>query len=161
MTELLGAAGRAFLKDFLGTLVVLGAGLWAAPNFDSALLIAVAAIVGSVRAGLKSVTVFVPQLTFEHLLAGRYGFLARYAYVLDAAVQAAIAALLALGVGFADWFLTGDPTLEGAKLLFTTGMIAVASAVWTVIQGALTPGTSPARARGFTPPPKAVAPPQA
>jgi hypothetical protein len=154
MTGLLGAAGRAFLKDFISTLVVLGAGIWMAPNFNSALLIAVAAIVGSTRAGLKALTVFIPQLTFERLLAGRGGFLAAYAYVFDAAVQALISGLVALGVGLADLFLAGDPTLEGAKLFVTAGLIAVGSAVVTAIQGAFTKGTAPARARGFVTPPK-------
>lgn len=151
MTALLGAAGRAFVKDFMAALLVLGAGIWLAPNLGSALLIALAAIVGSTRAGLKALVVFVPQLSLEHWASGKGGFFAKYAYVGDAAIQALIAGLLTLGVGLADLFLAGDPTLEGAKLFATAGLIALGSAVITAIQGALTRGTYPAPSAGITP----------
>ena len=152
MTALLGAAGRAFLKEFGASLLVLGAGIWMAPNKDQAILIALAAIVGSVGAGLKALTVFVPQLTFEHWAAGKGGVFARYAYVADAAVRAMVSGLIALGVGLADWFVQGDPTLGGAKLFITAGLIAIGSAVVTAIQGAFTKGTSPSPPTGLTTP---------
>jgi len=161
MTELLGGAGRAFLKDFFVALLVLGAGIWAAPDYNQAFLIAVTAVVGATRAGIKAVTVFFPQLTLERILGQRGGFVGKYAYVGDALIQSSLAALAALGLGLADYFIAGDATIEGAKLLATTAILAFGSGVVTIIQGALTKGTYPAPATALPgTAPTASTPPQ-
>jgi hypothetical protein len=54
MKQLLGDAGRAFLRAFIGALIILLPGILAAPNLDQTYALGVAAFISSVVAGLKA-----------------------------------------------------------------------------------------------------------
>ena len=124
MTGLLSNAGRAFLRAFLGAVLPLAIGILAAPNLDQALLLATAALIAGLDAGIKTVQVFVPQLTTGNDVA-------------DAFLRAGISALLILLPG-----VYAAPNLETAKGALTALIVGIATALIRVAQGLFTTGES-------------------
>lgn len=141
MEKLLFAAATSFLRSFGITFVGFAVGILGATNLSSARALSIAALAASVAAGLRTIQIFIPQLSFAAFLPQPWA-----AYV-DA---------------FARQFLAvGTPTLAGwlaapnwgawhsALLGILTG---AAVAGIRAIQGLLTPGNSPAPSTGLPTP---------
>jgi len=125
--------GRAFLRAFVASAVVVGVGVLSAPDLNQMYALGVAAIVASLSAGFKAVQVFVPQLS----IGGNYG------EIITVALQAGLAAFLVTIVGVLD-----APNLELNKATVTGVLVAVGVAILRALQGVLTAGESPAPAAG-------------
>lgn len=134
MRDLLSAMGRAFLRAFFASGVVLAVGVLSAPNLDAMLSLGVAALIASISAGLKAVQVFVPQLS----IAGKYGEVA------TVALQAGLAAFLVSLIGLLD-----APEFGITRSLLIGAVIAVGTAILRALQGFFTVGESPSPGSGF------------
>jgi hypothetical protein len=141
MKQLLGDAGRAFLRAFIGALIILLPGVLSAPNLDQSYALGVAAFISSVVAGLKALTVFLPQLSFTTWVGPQIGPL------LDAFVQAFIGSLVILLPGVAN-----APDLSTAKSLIVGVLIGALTAGVRAAQGLLTTGDQPLPATGLRTP---------
>lgn len=147
MLTLMSEAGRSFLRAFVGSIVILGPGVLAAPSFHQAVLLGMAAVVASIAAGLKALQVFIPKLSFKSISAlGIY-----YVYV-DSFVRAFIAAFLTSIIG-----IFAMPTFGFSKSLIISVLIAAATAGVRAVQGLLTHGEPPAPSSGLTVPPQTPA----
>jgi len=134
MRDLLSAMGRAFLRAFVASGVVLAVGVLSAPNLDAMLSLSVAALIASLSAGLKAVQVFVPQLA----LGGKYG------EVITVAIQAGLSAFLVSAVGLLD-----APEFGITRSALIAVIVAVGTAVLRALQGFLTVGEHPSPGSGF------------
>lgn len=141
MTTLLFAAGTAFLRSFGVTFLLALTGILAAPNVEAAVALSIAALVASIVAGLRTIQVFIPQLSFGSLIPQPYGAWA------DAFARAFLAALVtALGGLLAMPELPTDTSVWFAAL---TGALVVGV---RALQGLATPGESPSPPTGVTNP---------
>lgn len=149
MLTLLSEAGRSFLRAFVGTLIILAPGVLAAPNLGGATLLGTAALVAAVVAGLKTIQVFIPQLSFKSITAlGAY-----YVYV-DSFVRAFLGTFITLSIG-----ILSAPNLDLTKSLIVGVLVAAVTAGVRAIQGFLTPGDVPAPAQGLVLPSQVVVTP--
>jgi hypothetical protein len=139
VTDLLGEVGRAVWKDGLAAFFVVVLGILNAPNTDAAVATGIAGSLFIASTVLKAVQVYAPKVTLEKLAPNF-----KYGYVFDGALRAFLSGLITLGLG-----VLAAPSLDDAKLLATSGLIALATAVITALQGTLTRGTSPAPATGL------------
>jgi hypothetical protein len=147
MAHLLSEAGRSFLRAFVGSLLILLPGVLASPNFATTRGLAIAALIASVTAGIKAIQVFVPQLTFEHVLNHAYAAIA------DSFARAFLGSLLVLLPG-----VLSAPDFSTGKGLFVAALIAAVTAGVRALQGFLTPGDVPAPQTGLVTPDQKVAP---
>ncbi|MEM3041055.1 MAG: hypothetical protein QXU32_02520 [Nitrososphaerales archaeon] len=134
----LSGAGRAFLAAFGSTLLLLATGVLTAPDVATAQVVAVAALIASVSAGVKALVSWVPLLSFRSLLPQPLA-----AWV-DAFVQGFVGALL---VGLANWLDAGDVSNYNTAL--TAIFVGALVAGVRVLQGLLTEGEYPLLEKGF------------
>jgi hypothetical protein len=136
MTGVLSAAGRAFLRAFAGSLLVLLPGVLAAPNLNEFKGLGVAALIASLTAAFKVLETFVPQLS----IPGQYG------PILTSGLQAGVSAFIVFFPG-----VYTAPDLNGVKAGLTALLVGVATAVARALQGGFTQGEFPAPTRGLQP----------
>jgi len=131
MTNFLSEVGRSFLRAFAASILVLSTGVLAAPNLNEAYLLATAAILASVTAGLKAIQVFVPGFSWGKVF-GNYGSIA------DSFTRALLGSLIVLIPG-----VYTAPDLSSAKALGTAAIVAAVTAGVRAIQGQFTKGDFP------------------
>lgn len=147
MLVLLSEAGRSFLRAFGASLLILLPGVLSAPNLSSTTGLGIAALIASVAAGLKSVQVFVPQLSFKSVLPAKVKIWGNY---VDSFARAFFAALLVSVLG---WLAM--PSLSFERSVLVGLLVGAVTAGFRAVQGSLTPGDVPAPQAGLaTPPPK-------
>lgn len=134
MRALLSAMGRAFLRAFAASAVIMGVGVLSAPNLDSMYALAVAALIASISAGLKAIQVFVPKLA----VGGNYG------EILTVSIQAGLSAFLVSVIGILD-----APEFGVTRSLLIGVVVAVGTAVLRALQGFLSTGEEPSPGNGF------------
>lgn len=134
MRTLLSSMGRAFLRAFAASAVIMGVGVLSAPNLDSMYALAVAALIASLSAGLKAIQVFVPKLSF----GGEYG------EIISVSVQAGVSAFLVSVIGILD-----APEFGVTRSLLIGVVVAVGTAVLRALQGLFSAGESPSPGNGF------------
>jgi hypothetical protein len=128
--DVLGKAGRAFLRAFLAAALTYSTGVLAAPNLNQAYALGVAALAASVAAGLAAVQAYVPALTFK----------GTYAELLNSFTRAALAAFLVSVIG-----ILNAPDLSVGKSAIVGVVIGAISAGLRALQGAATPGDAAAK----------------
>lgn len=144
MLHLLSEAGRAFLKAFGASVIILFPGVLAAPNLTGAYALGVAALIASLVAGLGAIQVFVPQLSFKSLFPVQYAFVALW---VDTFARAFIGTLVVLVIQFLN-----TPDLSFGRAAITGIIVGALSAGLHALQGLLTPGDQPAPQRGLKTP---------
>lgn len=142
MVQLLSAAGRAFLRAFAASLLVLGVGVLAAPDLNRAKLLGVAALLGAVAAGIRALQGYVPSLSVAAYLGHPYGDWA------DSFLHGFLTSLLVTLPG-----AFGAPDLHTARALAVGAIVGAFNAGMRALQGVLTVGEHPAPAVGVSPPP--------
>lgn len=133
MKTLVANAGRAFLHAFGASVVVLTIGVLAAPDLNRAYALGVAALLASFAAGIRTLQVFVPQLTFAQFLKQPVAAWA------DAFARAAIGSLLVTIPG-----ALGAPDLATGRSLGLAAIIGAATAGLRALEGFFTKGETPA-----------------
>ena len=136
--SLLFAAMTAFLRVFLSSFIVFVAGILAAPNIDSALALSIAALTASLAAGLRTLQVFVPQISFKSFVGQPL------AAWLDAFV---IGFLTAFITAITGWLAENDFT--GWKSVVIGLVVGALSTGMRAAQGLVTTGEYPAPAKGL------------
>lgn len=147
MLELLSAAGRAFLRAFAAALFVFALGLLAAPNLDSTYMLGVAALAAALSGGFRSLTAFVPQLTFSRYLPFPFGGW------FDSFAQAFLATFLVTVMGMLD-----SPNLVFSTAAWTAVLVGAVAAGAHALQNAMTMGTPPALRIGLRTPASLLSP---
>lgn len=143
MKELLGAAGRAFLRTFAAALIVYAAGISQAKNLNELLALGAAALLGALAAGLRALQAYVPKLTFAHWIGGPAG------PIVDSFAHGFLAAFIAAWIG-----ILGLPSLSSWHAAILAAIVGAFNAGIRAAQGALTHGEAPAPSSGVvTPPP--------
>lgn len=138
MEKLLFAAGTSFLRSFAVTFVSFAVGILGATNASSAVALSIAALAASAAAGLRTIQVFIPQLSFASLLSQPWG----------AYADAFTRQFLASGtVALAGWLAAPNWGLWHSALLGILTGAAVAGV--RALQGLLTPGHSPSPGTGI------------
>jgi hypothetical protein len=128
---ILSAAGRSFLRAFLGSLLVLAPGVGDAPNLNRAYALGVSALIASVTAGINTLQEFVPQITWGQLL-GEYGKIA------DSFTRVFLGTLIATLPP-----ILNAPDLSAARALGTAALIGAITAGLRAVQGFFTKGDVP------------------
>jgi hypothetical protein len=149
VSQLLGAAGRAFLRAWIGSFVTLLLGVLAAPDLDQAYGLGVAALIASVAAGIRAIQEFVPQLSVAAYVDSAY------ATWVDSFLRAFIGALVITLPG-----VLNAPDFGTGKALAVAAIIGAVTAAVRAVQGLLTPGDVPAPQTGVRPvgmPPPTIA----
>lgn len=146
MEKLLFAALTSFGRSFAVTFVGFAVGILGATDLSSARALSIAALAASVAAGLRTVQVFIPKLSFAALLPQPWA-----AYVDSFTRQ-----FLAVGTTtLAGWLAAPNwGAWHSALLGILTG---AAAAGVRALQGLLTPGQTPAPATGISVPTAAPA----
>lgn len=143
MRDLFSAAGRSFLRAFIGSFVVFVSGILAAPDFGAARALSVAALLASLDAGIRAVQAYVPQLSLSYWIEDPFGPWA------NAFTRAFLSALLVLLLG-----VLAAPDLNTARALAVAALTGAAAAGVRAVQGAATPGEYPAPQFGVPEPPR-------
>jgi hypothetical protein len=138
MKTLLEKAGASFLRAFGGAVIVLLPGILWATDFSTAKALAISALYAAGAAGLRSVQVFIPALSFDNLVGATYG------KFVDAFARVAIAAFVVSIIGI----LTA-PEVSFSKSALQAAVVGAAVAGIRAIQALLTPGETPAPAVGI------------
>jgi len=138
MKNVLGQAGREFLRAFGAALIILAPGVLAAPNLNQMFLLGVSALAAAIAAGLKAIQAFVPMLSFAGVISQPI------AAWLDAFVRAFLAALLVFVVG-----MLSAPELAWDKAAVVAALVAALSAGFRALEGLLTKGEEPAPSQGL------------
>jgi hypothetical protein len=142
MRSLLSATGRAFLRVFVGALVVFAPGVLAAPDLQAMRSLGLAALLASTAAGIRAVQVFVPQLSVRHWIVDPYGEWA------DSYLHGFLSSLLITLPGALE-----APDLAAVRALLTAAIVGAAAAGARALQGTLTVGERPAPRLGLKDPP--------
>jgi hypothetical protein len=137
MNKLLFAAMTAFGRVFIVTFLLAVTGILTAPNQEAAIALSTAALVGSIVAGLRSIQVFIPQLTFSGL------FPQPVAAWVDAFTLAFLASFVTLLTG---WLAA--PDWSNWKAAVTAVFIGALTSGVRALQGFLTLGDQPTPAVG-------------
>lgn len=138
MTKLLERAGASFLRAFGVSLLFFATGILNAPNLETARALSIAALLGSLAAGLRAVQVFVPQLSFETILPKPW-----FAYA-DSFVRAGLAAFL---VAVTGWLAT--PDFSTWKSVLIGAVVGAGAAGFRAVQGLFTEGETPVADKGL------------
>lgn len=138
METVLSAAGRSFLRAFVAAILVLAPGVLSAPNLNRATALGIAAVIASIAAGLKTLQVFVPQISFVPYLAKPFGDWA------DSFTRAFVAAFLTSIIGILNM-----PNLSTWHSLVVGAVTGALAAGIRAVQGFLTPGDSPSPTSGI------------
>lgn len=138
MSHLLGEAGRAFLKAFLASLLVVAIGVSQQANLNDAIAIGIAGLMASFGAGLAAIQAFVPELTFRSLIPGLPGAM------LDSFVHAALGSFIVAVIGIFQ-----EPDYSTWHSLIIAAVVGAINAGLRAIQGSLTPGEDPSPQRGI------------
>lgn len=141
MLLLLSEMGRAFLRAFGGSLIILLPGVLTAPSLNGAVALGIAALVASLAAGLKAIQVFIPQLSFTSLLPAS---VRAYGWVLDDFARAFFASFV---IAITGWLAM--PDFSWSNSIFIGLLVAAVTAGIRAIQGGLTPGDVPAPQSGL------------
>lgn len=141
MLHLLSEAGRAFLKAFGASLLVLLPGVLAAPDLTGAYALGVSAIIAALVGGLGAIQVFVPQLSFKSLFPAQYAFVALW---VDTFARAFIGSLVTLSVAFLS-----TPDISVTRAAITGIIVGAVTAGLHALQGLLTPGQQPVPQKGL------------
>lgn len=142
MVPLLSAAGRAFLRAFLASILVLAPGILSAPNLNKAYLLGVAALVASVAMGIRSLQAYVPEISLVHYLGHPYGDWA------DSFLRAFLGSLVITLPG-----VLGAPNLATGRSLAVAAIIGAFTLGIRAIQGFVTVGEHPSPGVGLADPP--------
>jgi hypothetical protein len=144
VTALLSAAGRAFIRAFLASLLVFGFGILAAPDIGHLALAGVAGLVGAFAGGLRAIQAYVPKLALATYLGHPFGDWA------ESFLQAFVASLIVTLPG-----LAGAPNFGVMKGLAVGAIVGALNAGVRAIQGFGSTGEHPSPAVGVNPPPGA------
>jgi len=142
--EVLSAAGRAFLRAFVASLLVYGVGVLAAPDLSHAYLVGVAALVGSFAAGLRALQAYFPKLSLAAYLGHPFGDWA------ESFLQGFVGSLIVTLPGIA-----GAPNFHTAKAFLVAAIVGAFNAGVRAVQGFATTGEHPSPGAGVNPPPNA------
>ena len=137
MEKLLFAAGTSFLRAFGAAFLVYALGILAAPSLASARSLSIAALLASIAAGLRAIQVFVPQISFDSLVAQPYAAWA------DSFVRAFLATLL---ISVTGWL--ASPDFSTWKAVGLAAVVGAVTAGVRALQGIFTKGDQPAPATG-------------
>lgn len=146
MTDLLQKAGTSFLRAFGVSFLFFATGILSAPDGQAAWALSVAALAGSIAAGLRALQVFVPAISFAGIVDQPI------AAWLDSFSRVAIASFL---VTITGWLAAPDLSTWKSVLLAAT--IGAVTAGVRALQGLLTKGEDPAPAKGLKVPEPKVA----
>jgi hypothetical protein len=138
MEKLLFAAGTAFLRAFGVAFLSFSIGILAAPNVSTATALSIAALLGSIVAGLRAIQVFIPQLSFASLLPQPWG-----AYA-DSFARAFLATLVTGLVG-----VLSMPDFQTSKAAWIAVVTGALTAGLRALQGFFTSGHQPVASTGF------------
>lgn len=139
MTGLLSNAGRSFLRAFAGSLLVFLPGVLAAPNLNAVRGLALAATVASIAAGIKSVQVFIPALSFSSLVSSAF-----LGSLLDSFARAFLGTFSTLLLG-----LLSAPDFSPSKSALVAVIVGSVTAGTRALQGLSTTSESPSNGSGF------------
>lgn len=149
MRVILSAAGRAFLRAFLVSFLMLVTGFWLAPNLNEAYALAGAASIASLIAGLRALLVFVPQIS--KAIAEALGVPIVWAEVIVTLLTAFLGGSISILID-----MLSAPDLNTARSIGLAGLIAVGAALTRIVQAVFTPGEAPAAGVGINVPPQSV-----
>lgn len=151
MRVILSAAGRAFLRAFIVSFLMLVSGFWVAPNLNEAYALAGAASIASVIAGLRAVLVFIPELS--QAIAKALGIPIAWA-------EAAVTALTALLGGLISLLIDvlSAPDMNTARAVGLAGLIGIGAGLTRIAQALFTTGETPMPGSGIGVPPQPVPP---
>lgn len=141
MIALLSAAGRAFLRAFIASILVLAPGILSAPNLNRAYLIGVAALVASIASGIRALQAYVPEISLVHYLGHPYGDWA------DSFLRAFIGSLVITLPG-----VLGAPDLATGRSLAVGAIIGAFALGIRALQGFVTVGEHPSPGVGLADP---------
>jgi hypothetical protein len=144
MNGSLSAAGRSFLRAFVGSMLVLTIGILAAPNLNSAYALGIAAAFASVAAGIRAVQAFVPVLSVAHYLPASAKAFGAY---IDSFLRAFIGALVITVPGWLD-----APDLSNWRTLWTAIIVGAVTAGVKAVQDLFTTGRGPVPGLGLPEP---------
>lgn len=151
MRSILSAAGRAAVRDAAIAFLVLGAGIWAAPNLQQAGALAAAASIGATIAAVRAIRVFVPGLSEG--IARALGVPVSWGEIVVTGITTALVGFCDLAIG-----VLSAPDLESGKAAAVAGLLAIGTALTRLLQAWLTPGEAPVPALGVSVPPQPVPP---
>lgn len=137
MHQLLDDAGRAALKAFLASLLIIAPGIYQAPDLNSAVALGIAALMAAIAAALAAIQVFVPKLSFRAYVPGLAGA------ALDSFAHAFLGAFLTSIVGWLQM-----PDLSTWRSVVVGAMVGALAAGLRAAQGLLTPGEHPSPSSG-------------
>lgn len=140
LKNLLEKAGASFMRAFGGSIVTLAPGILSAPDLNNAVLLATAALISSITAGIKSIQVLVPEFTFGALfvkLLGPTKGQAVGAYA-DSFARAFLGTFLTLAPG-----VYTAPDLGSAKAAAAGLLVGAAAAGARAVEALFTKGESP------------------
>lgn len=133
MRTLLTEAGRSALVAFMTSMMTFGAGILAAPNYDQAKLLTVAALIASCNAATQALSVLT-----KIEIPGKYG------PIITAGVRTGLSTFFVLVTG-----VYAAPDLDTAKSAAAALVVAVATSALTAAVNAMTKGHYPAPDRGL------------
>lgn len=138
MTVWLEKAGTSFIRAFGVSLLFFATGIFNAPNLDTARSLSIAALLASIAAGLRTVQLLIPKLTF----AGT--FEQPYAAWLDSFFRAGLAAFL---ISVTGWLAA--PDFSTWKSVLIGAVVGAGAAGFRAIQGFFTKGELPKPENGL------------
>lgn len=140
MSQVLGDAGRAFLKAFGSGLLVVLIGISQQNTLHGAVAIGVAGLAASFGMGLAAVQVFVPALSFRKAFPGITGAL------IDSFVHASLGAFIVAVIG-----ILAEPNYSAWHSLIIAAVVGSINVGLRAVQAFFTPGEPPSPGSGFRP----------
>jgi hypothetical protein len=131
--EVLYSGLTSFARTFLITFLSFGVGILGAPNKNTAISLALAALAASLAAGLRVIQVFFPMISFAKLLPQPW------AAYLDSIVRT----FLAVFVATATNWLGSTPNWSTWHSALNAALLGAGAAVIRALQGAVTPTEVP------------------
>lgn len=138
MTSWLEKAGTSFLRAFGVSFLFFVTGIINAPNLDAARSLSIAALFASLAAGLRTVQVLAPQISFKGVLEQPYAAWA------DSFFRAAIPAFI---ISWQGWLAAPDFGTWKAVLIGV--VVGAGTAGFRAVQGLFTKGEDPAPQKGI------------
>jgi uncharacterized membrane protein YhaH (DUF805 family) len=138
--HVLGEAGRAALKAFLSSLLVVAIGISQQTNLDNAVAIGIAGLMAAFGTLLAVVQTFVPELSLRAYLPGLPGVLS------DAFIHAFLGAFIVALIG-----IFNEPNYSTWHAAIIAAVIGAINVGLRAVQGALTTGEDPSPRTGIRP----------